>query len=63
MSKFITDETEILTAVCGECVHYIDGGKCFAYPRRIPIEILTGRNKHTKSFKNDRGIVFTPIKK
>ena len=53
MSKFITDETEILTAVCGECVHYIDGGKCFAYPRRIPIEILTGRNKHTKSFKND----------
>jgi len=29
---------------------------CKAFPKGIPEEILSGRNKHTKPFKGDNGI-------
>jgi hypothetical protein len=36
--------------------------KCKAFPKRIPEEILTGNDDHSKPFKGDGGIRFEPIK-
>jgi hypothetical protein len=31
---------------CEFCIHNIDGKSCNAFPSGIPIQILTGENKH-----------------
>ena len=36
--------------------------KCKAFPKRIPEDILVGRNDHSKPFPGDNGIRFEPIK-
>ena len=63
MSDFGTEKGQLNIAVCGQCKHHLGGGKCVAFPHKIPIEILLGENKHTKPFKNDNGIIFEPIEK
>ena len=47
---------------CILCKHYRMEQKCKAFPKRIPEEILTGKDDHSKPFKGDGGIRFEPIK-
>lgn len=47
---------------CIICKHYRLEQKCKAFPKKIPIEILTGKNDHSKPFPGDNGILFEPIK-
>lgn len=67
MERFIDDGIglRILTPPqCSRCVHYdrAEPGKtrCSAFPRGIPIDILTGRIDHSKPYSGDGGIRFEP---
>ena len=53
----------ILKSQCLQCRYYEKMGKCFAFTKKIPKEIISGKFDHTKKYpgqKND--IVFEPIK-
>ena len=47
---------------CILCDHYWGNGKCDAYEKQIPKEILSGNHDHIKPFKGDNGIRFKPVK-
>ena len=34
--------------ICNKCIHKLSGGKCEAFPDRIPDEIFSGKNDHFK---------------
>jgi len=43
---------------CPTCKHYSSKGKCKAYSKGIPQEILSGAVDHTKPYPGDNGIRF-----
>lgn len=47
---------------CARCKHYWGVGKCEAFTKQIPDEILTGEFDHTKPYEGDGGIRFEAIK-
>jgi hypothetical protein len=46
---------------CLNCKHYTMLMTCDAYPKKIPIKIVTGEHDHTKPFPGDNGIRFEPV--
>ncbi len=40
---------------CFECTHYLGEGKCLAFPKKIPEEIITGEELHDKTRKDQKG--------
>jgi len=47
---------------CLKCINYARGCRCVAFSDKIPIEIISGKNKHLKPLKNQKNdIVFEPI--
>jgi hypothetical protein len=44
-----------------KCNHYRDTDRCDAYPEKIPLEIKLGYVIHTRSYRGDQGIQFTPV--
>lgn len=49
---------------CITCLNYTDKGKCIAFKGKIPKEILSGDNNHSKPLKGqENDIVFEEIKK
>lgn len=52
----------LVNTPCFMCKNYKNKYTCKAF-ENIPIEILLGKNKHKKPYKNDNGIIFEPIKK
>ena len=45
---------------CDTCIHLLRGpGRCEAFPRGIPKDILTGKVDHTTPFTGDKGITYT----
>lgn len=49
-------------ANCYRCKHLNqDEVSCKAFPNVIPSEILTGKLKHNRPYKDDNGIQFEPI--
>lgn len=72
LPKYITDNPNLLdgpysnpiSPVCTFCKNLIDEGvnrTCRAFPDVIPVQIWTGRNRHTEAFPGDNGIRFDPI--
>lgn len=59
-SKFSAEYCRELKPLCDTCAHRSDvsHGICLAYPKGIPMEILTGEWDHHKSCKGDHGIRF-----
>ena len=55
----------LFSAVCTVCGHYDSKNasfkRCEAFPDGIPQEIFSGRNKHTQSYKGDKGIKFREV--
>jgi len=50
------------TNLCPNCIHYFGNLKCFAFPKGIPKEILTGNENHEKPLLNqDNNISFERI--
>jgi len=47
---------------CLVCRHYLGFQKCDAFPEQIPDKILLWEHDHRKSYKDDNGIRFEPIK-
>ena len=48
--------------LCLNCNNYYAGFKCSAFPARIPNEILTGKDNHSKPLKDQKNkIVFEKI--
>ena len=47
---------------CITCKHYLGDLKCEAYPEKIPVPLLTGEKSHTKPYKGDGGLRYTPVK-
>lgn len=65
MSKdLILDDTQLyfipFMSSCAECKHFDeDEFKCKAFPDGIPIEILSGTNKHFKALpKQENNVIF-----
>jgi hypothetical protein len=56
----LSDGVSLYTPICFECKHQSakDPTKCKAYPKGIPVEILTGDANHKKPFKGDHDIQF-----
>lgn len=49
------------TDLCITCAHYLGDLACLAFPERIPNEILTGTNDHSKPLKNqDSDLIYEP---
>ena len=57
MEKFEASKREFVFPVCNTCKNYLKDLSCRAFDR-IPDEILEGRNDHSLSMTNDRGIQF-----
>ncbi len=54
----------MIPVLCINCRFYIGKSKCKAFTKKIPPEILEGKNDHSKPLPNqDNEIVFEPIKK
>ena len=50
--------------LCLECKHYLGTWQCSAFPKKIPIEIISNDNDHSKPLPNQKNdIVFEPISK
>ena len=50
-----------LPVQCSMCSHYRKDNACDAYPKGIPVKILTGEHDHREPYKGDDGIRFEPI--
>lgn len=52
-----------LSKICCTCSHIYSAGAhtCAAFPRGIPEEIWSGRNKHTSPYPGDHGIQYSPF--
>lgn len=65
MSRLVDSNIAFITidkGICNECVNvFANGENCKAYPRGIPVEILTGKVNHRKPYKGDNGIQFEPV--
>lgn len=52
--------------ICYECAHFhaddIENFGCDAFPRSIPMEIITGDADHHEPYPGDNGIQFEPVK-
>lgn len=59
-------KTPYYSPVCMLCRRYKPGTRppaCDAFQESIPIEIWKGKNKHTKPYPGDNGLLFDPIEK
>jgi len=56
------DEPKPKDAACCSCVHYAGFGKCKAFPKKIPYELLLSVEiKHDKPYSGDNGFRYEPI--
>lgn len=50
------------TTQCPKCIHLIGSGRngpvCVAFPKGIPLQIVTGKFDHVKKFEGDKGVRF-----
>ena len=52
----------IILRPCALCAHYKRGGSCTAYPRGIPLPLLSGDIDHLSPVEGDNGIRFEPAR-
>jgi hypothetical protein len=52
---------EFPTGQCDQCRHYLEGDRCLAFPRGIPLAILLGEIEHDRPFPGDGGVTFSPL--
>jgi len=48
----------MMTEQCPICKHYLNLGKCEAFPEKIPDVIFSGEFDHSKPYEGDNGIRF-----
>ena len=48
MSDIISNIIPGHLPICNKCIHNVGNVKCKAFPDRIPVEILRGKNDHSK---------------
>ena len=46
---------------CILCAHYQLNLECDAFPKGIPVKILTGDHDHSQPYPGDNGIRFEPV--
>jgi len=64
MSDIIGHNEPLVKIACNTCKHNLGDGTCTAFPKRIPDEIFSGKNMHTKPLPGQKNkIVYEPIKK
>ncbi len=61
--EVVLDDTNLGSAQCEYCAHYIGNRKCKAYPNGIPIEIWQLWVDHKKPYNGDGGITYKPESK
>jgi hypothetical protein len=56
--KFYANAIQEVHPACDTCMHRskVSLGRCLAFPKGIPLEILNGTNDHTMSVAGDHGI-------
>lgn len=61
--KFAGNYAQAVTPLCATCQHRDseDLFRCLAYPKGIPLEILTGEVDHNDKYKGDHGIQFKAV--
>lgn len=59
-NKFVSDGMTETSPVCHTCANWAPGTtSCKAFPKGIPLDILTGKNDHTKPVEGDNGIQYS----
>lgn len=62
MSTLERDRPRYTTVgICDSCRHRRDATTCAAFPRGIPVAILTGDADHRKPYPGDHGIRYEPV--
>ncbi len=59
--KFVWGVGDLQVSQCAHCRHWREGAKCSAFPRGIPLSILTNDSDHRKPYPGDNGIRFDPV--
>ena len=62
IERFGWQKGEFTISQCFDCKHWIDRGRCEAFPDGVPDEILTNAHDHRKAYPGDKGIRFEKIK-
>jgi hypothetical protein len=50
----------MITAQCFICLRYRGELECDAFPKGIPVDILTGQVDHSQAYRGDGGLLFQP---
>ena len=58
MSEFVWKDSDITISQCIRCKHKQRDNKCAAFPKRIPMEILTNEFDHRERYPGDSGVRF-----
>ena len=61
MSDFYGQLHDSDVSQCAFCVHDHANGACDAFPKGVPLEILTNDHDHHKPYEGDHGILFKSV--
>jgi len=57
--KFTTQHPQEIKPICYQCKHYVEqANACMAFPKGVPLKVLTGEWDHTKNLEGDGGYKF-----
>lgn len=61
MERFGWTDGDVTLSQCAVCRHKNRTPTCRAFPKRIPLAILSGEHDHRNPYPGDNGVRFEPL--